>query len=150
MEITPYNINDEYVNLRANSLQPGQDDVERNGYSTSFIRKIITRVSDIRLEQSLWRWKANSKIYKVMFHEIWLILMFTRSKQAAKSSLESMSSTDSSRPDMPTSMLFYACFCLPVRTKGMPHPNTLHRFIIPTLIHIFIRFRVWRPINKSL
>jgi hypothetical protein len=66
-------------------------DVEQNGYSTSFMRKIITRVLDIRLEKMWWRWKANSKIYKVMFHEIWLIPIFARSKRAAKSSLESVS-----------------------------------------------------------
>jgi hypothetical protein len=34
-------------------------------------------------------WKDNSKIYKVMFHEIWLILNFTRLKRALKERLES-------------------------------------------------------------
>ena len=41
----------------------------------------ISRVLDLGLEQSLQCWNANSKIYKVMFHESMLIPMFTRSKE---------------------------------------------------------------------
>jgi hypothetical protein len=40
----------------------------------------ISRFSDLELEQSLWCWKDNSKIYKVMLHESFLIPMFTKSK----------------------------------------------------------------------
>jgi hypothetical protein len=51
------------------------------------------------MEQDLRRWKANSKIYKVMFHEVQLILMFTRSKRTIKRRLQNGSSAISSKRD---------------------------------------------------
>jgi hypothetical protein len=82
---------DQNVNSRMNSLQFRKDDVDRkandsiktrdDSYLSSLAKKAITRVSDLGLEQALWGWKDNSKIYKVMFQESFLILMFTRSKE---------------------------------------------------------------------
>jgi hypothetical protein len=46
----------------------------------SSTKMAISRFSDFELKQSLWCWKYNSKIYKVMFHESFLIPMFTKSK----------------------------------------------------------------------
>jgi hypothetical protein len=57
------------------------DDVGRNLHLTSSIKKAISKVSDLGLEQALSHWEANSKIYKVTFHKSLLILIFTRSKE---------------------------------------------------------------------
>jgi hypothetical protein len=48
---------------------------------TSSTKNVIYRVSDLQLEQSLQCWKANSNIYKVIFHKSFLISNFTRSKE---------------------------------------------------------------------
>jgi hypothetical protein len=53
---------------------------------TTFTKKAISKVIGLGLDQALRSWKANSKIYKVIFHEVQLILMFTRSKRAIKRS----------------------------------------------------------------
>jgi hypothetical protein len=66
---------------------------------TIFTKMAISRVLDLILEQALWRWKANSKIYKVMFHEVRLIPMFTRSKRTIKRSWQNSSSAISSGRD---------------------------------------------------
>jgi hypothetical protein len=60
-----------------------------NSYLTSFTKKVMSGVSNIKFKQSWWHWKANSNIYKFMFHEIWLIMMFTRSKRDTKGRLKS-------------------------------------------------------------
>jgi hypothetical protein len=90
---------------------------------TTFMKKSISRVLDLGLEQALWRCKANSKIYKVMFDEVQLIPMFTRSKWAIKRSWQNSSSAISSRRDSRQACvknMFWTCFvapsgrCLPV------------------------------------
>jgi hypothetical protein len=150
-KLTPTHFNDEDVNSKVNSLQPGEDDVDWKAKDSikksddlhlmSNTKKVITRVSNIELDQSQWRWKANSKIYKVMFHEIWLSPMFTRSKRDAKSSLEVRSRHDFFVSGHHLFYFILCTFCLCVQTQGMPSLDTIHKFIIPTLICIFIRFR---------
>ena len=70
-----------------------------NFVQTMFTKKAISRVLGLGLEQALRRWKANSKIYKVMFHKVQLILMFDRSKRAIKRSQQNSSSAISSGRD---------------------------------------------------
>jgi hypothetical protein len=80
---------------------------------TTFTKKAISRVLRLRLEQSLWHWKDNSKIYKVMFHEVQLISMFTRSKRAIKRSRQNSSSAISSERDCRQACVkntFWTCF----------------------------------------
>jgi hypothetical protein len=62
-------------------------------------KKAISRVLDLGLEQALRSWKANSKIYKVMFHKVQLIPMFSRSKRAIKRSRQNSLSAISSERD---------------------------------------------------
>jgi hypothetical protein len=57
------------------------DDVGRNLNLMSSTKKAISIVLDLGLKQAFRRWKANLKIYKVIFHESLQILMFTRSKE---------------------------------------------------------------------
>ena len=64
----------------------------------SFTKKVISEFSNIGFKQAWWRWKANSNIYKVMFHEICLILMFTRSKRATKRRLKSWTKIKGNNP----------------------------------------------------
>ena len=70
-----------------------------NFVQTTFTKKAISRVLGLGLEQALWRWKDNSKIYKVMFHEVQLIPIFARSKWAIKRSWQNSSSAISSGRD---------------------------------------------------
>jgi hypothetical protein len=80
---------------------------------TTFTKKAISRVLGLGLEQSLRRWKANSKIYKVMFHEVQLIPMFTRSKRAIKKSRQNSSSAISFGRDCRRACVkntFWMCF----------------------------------------
>jgi hypothetical protein len=82
----------------------------------TFTKKVIFRVLDLGLEQPLRRWKANSKIYKVMFHEVQLIPMFTRSKRAIKRSRQNSSSAISSGRDCRRACVkntFWTCFAAP-------------------------------------
>jgi hypothetical protein len=48
---------------------------------TSLTEKAISKVVDLRLDRSWWISKENSKIYKVISHENFLISTFTRSKE---------------------------------------------------------------------
>ena len=50
----------------------------------TFTKNVISRVLDLSLEQALRCWKVNSNIYKVMFHEVQVIPIFTRWKRAIK------------------------------------------------------------------
>jgi hypothetical protein len=82
---------------------------------TTFTKKVISRVLSLGLERPLWRWKANSKIYKVMCHEVQLIPMFTRSKRAIKrnqqkSSYAISSGRDCRRPCV--KITFWTCFTI--------------------------------------
>jgi hypothetical protein len=83
---------------------------------TMFTKKAISRVLGLGLEQTLRRWKANSKIYKVMFDEVQLIPMFTRSKRAIKRSWQNSSSAISSGRDCRRACVkktFWTCFVSP-------------------------------------
>ena len=94
-----------------------------NFVQTMFTKKAISRVLDLGLEQALWSWKANSKIYKVMFHEVQLIPMFFRSKMAIKRSRQNSSSAISSGRDCRRACVkntFWSCFWCPVRKALFP------------------------------
>jgi hypothetical protein len=81
-----------------------------------FTKKAISRVLDLGLEQHLRRWKANSKIYKVMFHEVQLIPIFTRSKHSIKRSRQNSSSAISFGRDCRRACVkntFWTCFAAP-------------------------------------
>jgi hypothetical protein len=83
---------------------------------TMFTKKAISRVLGVGLEQALWCWKANSKIYKVMFYEVQLIPMFTRSKRAIKRSWQNSSSAISSGRYCRRACVkntFWTCFVAP-------------------------------------
>jgi hypothetical protein len=87
-----------------------------NFVRTMFTKKAISRVLSFGLEQALQRWKVNSKIYKVMFHEVQLIPMFTRSKRAIKKSRQNSSSAISSGRDCRRACVkntFWTCFVAP-------------------------------------
>ena len=60
---------------------------------TILTKNVISGVPSLWLEYTLWHWKNNSKIYKVMFHKVWLILIFVRSKLAIKRRLQNGSCT---------------------------------------------------------
>ena len=83
-----------HLNSRTNSLQLGETNAGQcypfslNSHLTSFTKK-VSQVLDIEFKQAWWRWKVKSNIYKVMFHDIWLVSMFTRSKRATKGRLQS-------------------------------------------------------------
>ena len=53
---------------------------------------------DIGLEQTWLVWKDKSKIYIVMFHKVWLILMFTRSKRTAKEKIKKLNRNKGNNP----------------------------------------------------
>ena len=83
---------------------------------TTFTENVISRVSGLWLKQALWRWKANSKIYKVMFHEVQLIPNFTRSKWSIKRRPQNDSSAISSGQDCKRPCVkntFWLCFVAP-------------------------------------
>jgi hypothetical protein len=95
---------------------------------TTFTKKVISRVLGHGLEQSLWHSKARSKIYKVMFHEVQLIPMFTRSKQAIKRSQQNSSSAISSRRDCRRACVkntFWTCFVAPSGRHMFPSKHRL-------------------------
>jgi hypothetical protein len=90
---------------------------------TTFTKKAISRVLGLGLEQALWRWKDNSKIYKVMFDEVQLIPMFTRSKRVIKRSWQNSSSAISSGRDCRRACVkntFWTCFVAPSRWHMFP------------------------------
>jgi hypothetical protein len=94
----------------------------------TFTKKAISRVPGLGLEQSLWRWKANSNIYKVMFHKVQLILMFTRSKRAIKRSRQNSSSAISARRDCRRACVkntFWTCFVTPSGRHMFPSRRRL-------------------------
>jgi hypothetical protein len=83
---------------------------------TTFTKKAISRVLRLGLEKSLRRWKDNSKIYKVMFQEVQLISMFTRSKRAIKRSRQNSLSAISFERDCRRACVkntFWTCFVAP-------------------------------------
>ena len=59
----------------------GVHDVGENSHLMRATKKAISRALDLGLEKALWYWKANTRMYKVMFHESLLILMYIRSKE---------------------------------------------------------------------
>jgi hypothetical protein len=52
----------------------------------------------MKFEKDRCRWKVNLKIYKVMFHEVWLITIFTRSKRIVNERLESWTKIKARHP----------------------------------------------------
>ena len=94
-----------------------------NFVQTTFTKKAISRVLGLRFEQTLWRWKANSNIYKFMFHEVQLIPMFVRSKRAIKRSQQNNSSAISSGRDCRRACVkntFWSFFWCPIQTALFP------------------------------
>jgi hypothetical protein len=95
---------------------------------TTFTKKAISRVLGLELEQALRRWKANSKMYKVMFHEVQLLPMFTRSKRTIKRSRQNSSSAISSGRDCRQACVkntFWTCFVAPSRRHMFPSERRL-------------------------
>jgi hypothetical protein len=107
-----------------------------NFVRTTFTKKAISRVLGLGLEQALWRWKANSKIYKVMFHEVQLIPMFTRSKWAIKRSWQNSSSAISSGRDCRrpcVKITFWTCFISLSRWHMFPSGHRLPVIVLNEL-----------------
>jgi hypothetical protein len=102
----------------------------------TFTKKAIYRVLGLGLEQALWRWKANSNIYKVLFDEVQLIPMFTRSKRAIKRSWKNSSSAISSGRDCRQACVkntFWTCFVAPSGRHMFPSGRHLHVTVLNEL-----------------
>ena len=114
---------------------------------TSSTQNAISRVSNLGLEQTLRRQKANSKIFKVMFHKNLLIPMFSRSKETSFASC----------PNGYILFSFFHCFThFPFSfrkvhpNKGLSRPDGRHSISILILISSFIRFRSLETINTYI
>jgi hypothetical protein len=60
---------------------------------------LITFDSELRLRQTLWRWKANSKLYNFVFHENFPIPTFWGSNRADSDLHRNSSRSSQCRPD---------------------------------------------------
>jgi hypothetical protein len=96
----------------------------------TFTQKVISIVSGLLLEQALWCWKNNSNIYKVMFHDVQLILTFTMSKWAIKRRLQNGLCAISSGRD---------CRQPCVKNTFRPYFDALSRwYMFPSRCHILV------------